>query len=85
MIPKIWKALDIARTFRDNVLESKSFNRFPDTMKESQAKSLANVSNASLVIFGKSEEVLSSLSKAHNVNLELLSTKKSRKNASLSM
>ena len=85
MMPKIWKALDIARTFRDNVVESQSFNRFPDTMKENQAKSLANVSNASLVIFGENDEVLKSLSKAHDINLELLSTKKNRKNASLSM
>lgn len=85
MMPKIWKALDIARNFREDVIESPIFNRFSDVMKENQARSLANVSNASLVIFGESEEVVKSLSKAHNVNLELLSTKKSKKNASLSM
>jgi hypothetical protein len=85
MMPKIWKALDIARGFREKVLESELFDRFPPSVKENQVRGLANVSNASLVIFGESEEVNKSLSKAHDFNLGLLSAKKNKKNASLSM
>ena len=64
MMPKIWKALEIGRNYQSKVVNSDVFNRFTDKAKKNQIERLANISNSSLLIFGKNEDVAKDLLQA---------------------
>lgn len=66
MMAKIWKSLDIDMDFKEKMIKSSTFNRFPEKTKENQISKLQYVSKVSWAIFGNSDKIEEKLKTSNN-------------------
>lgn len=90
MIEQIGIALEIQRNYMSKIIDSPTFDQFPNSIKQQVVGKLAASSNTSLILFGDNPEIDKDLEKAFLKNKEIRksinqSEKKINKPNSLSM